>query len=70
MEKASRVAEVKIDSKLLERLADGKEVVVNLPKGVSKLLITMDKEDDFAHFDRVFRKIWNRLLKRLELQEK
>jgi hypothetical protein len=61
-----KATEVKITSKILERLASGKTVVVRLPKDADTLTIILDREDDFSHFDRVFSKLWKSVLKKIE----
>jgi hypothetical protein len=49
----------------MERLASGKAVTVRLPKDVSTLTLRIE-DDDFLHFDRIFSKLWKRILKTLE----
>ena len=55
---------VKLTPKMMEKLA--KNETLKFKIGDNDLEIVMSKEDDFAHFDRVFSKIWHSILDRAE----
>jgi len=59
------MARVKVTPKLLKRLLDGKPLTFKFPSPIEKIEIVLE-EDIFAKFDRVFAKVWNKALDRLD----
>jgi len=58
-------ARVKLNPALLKRLLDGKPLQFKVPKAATELEIVME-EDIFGKFDRVFSKLWNSVLDKLD----
>lgn len=57
-------ARITLTPALLKRLLDGKPLQFKFPKAVSDVEITIE-EDIFDKFDRVFDKLWNSVLDKL-----
>jgi hypothetical protein len=58
-------ARVTITSKLLKRLLDGKPLTFKFPSPPEEIKIVIE-EDIFGKFDRVFAKVWNKVLDKLD----
>jgi hypothetical protein len=58
-------ARVKLTPALLKRLMDGKPLQFKVPKAATELEIVME-EAIFDKFDRVFSKLWNSVLDKLD----
>lgn len=58
-------ARVKLTPALLKRLLDGKALQFKVPKAATEFEIIME-EDIFEKFDRVFSKLWNSVLDKLD----
>ena len=58
-------ARVKLNPALLKRLLDGKPLQFKVPKAATEVEIVME-EDIFGKFDRVFSKLWNSVLDKLD----
>ena len=58
-------ARVTLNPKLLKRLLDGKPLQFKVPKAATEVEIVME-EDIFGKFDRVFSKLWNSVLDKLD----
>jgi hypothetical protein len=58
-------ARVTLTPALLKRLLDGKPLQFKFPKTVGEVEIVIE-EDIFAKFDRVFNKVWNKALDKLD----
>jgi hypothetical protein len=58
-------ARVTLTPTLLKRLLDGKPLQFKLPQAATEVEIAIE-EDIFDKFDRVFNKIWNKALDKLD----
>jgi hypothetical protein len=58
-------ARVTLTPALLKRLLDGKPLQFKLPASANEVEIIIE-EDIFAKFDRVFSKVWNKALDKLD----
>ena len=58
-------ARVTLNPKLLKRLLDGKPLQFKVPKAATEVEIIME-EDIIGKFDRVFSKLWNSVLDKLD----
>jgi len=58
-------ARVTLTPALLKRLLDGKPLEFKIPKAATEIEILIE-EDIFAKFDRVFSKLWNKALEKLD----
>jgi hypothetical protein len=58
-------ARVKLTPDLLKRLLDGKPLEFTLPAPATELEVVL-QEDIFSKFDRVFGKMWNSVLDKLD----
>jgi hypothetical protein len=58
-------ARVTLTPALLKRLLDGKTLDFKFPKAATEIEIVVE-EDIFAKFDRVFGKMWNKVLDKLD----
>ena len=58
-------ARVTLTPALLRRLLDGKPLQFKVPKAATEVEIIME-EDIFDKFDRVFSKVWNSVLDKLD----
>lgn len=58
-------ARVTLTPALLKRLLDGKPLQFKLPSAANEVELIIE-EDIFAKFDRVFSKVWNKALDKLD----
>ena len=58
-------ARVKLNPALLKRLLDGKPLQFKFPTSATEVELVIE-EDIFAKFDRVFSKVWNKVLDKLD----
>lgn len=58
-------ARVTLTPALLKRLLDGKPLQFKFPKAATEVELVIE-EDIFAKFDRVFSKVWNKALDKLD----
>lgn len=58
-------ARVTLTPALLKRLLDGKPLNFKFPKAATEVEILIE-EDIFAKFDRIFSKLWNKALDKLD----
>lgn len=58
-------ARITLTPKLLKRVLDGKPLNFKFPKAATEVEILIE-EDLFAKFDRVFGKVWNSVLDKLD----
>jgi hypothetical protein len=58
-------ARVTLTPDLLRRLLEGKPLQFKLPKAVTEVEIAIE-EDIFDKFDRIFNKLWNKALDKLD----
>jgi hypothetical protein len=58
-------ARVTLKPDQLKKLLDGKPLDFKFPKAATEVEIVIE-EDIFAKFDRVFAKVWNKALDRLD----
>lgn len=58
-------ARITLTPTLLKRLLDGKPLQFKVPKAATDVEILIE-EDIFAKFDRVFSKVWNNVLDKLD----
>jgi hypothetical protein len=57
-------ARIKLTPALLRRLMDGKPLQFKFPKAATEVEIAIE-EDIFNKFDRVFDKLWNKVLDKI-----
>jgi hypothetical protein len=60
------IARVKLTPKVQERLMAGDTVKFRIPTGIDELWVTLEDEDGFLEFDRIFEGLWQKLLRRFE----
>lgn len=58
-------ARVTLTPKLLKRLLDGKQLDFKFPQPVTEFEVVLE-EDIFAKFDRVFAKMWDKVLTKID----
>lgn len=58
-------ARVVLTPKLLKRLLDGKPLLFKFPSPATEIEMVLE-EDIFAKFDRVFAKMWNKVLSKID----
>lgn len=58
-------ARVTLTPALLKRLLNGKPLQFKFPKSATEVELVIE-EDIFAKFDRVFNKIWDKMLDKLD----
>ncbi len=58
-------ARITLTPALLKRLLDGKSLQFKFPKASTEVEIVVE-EDIFAKFDRVFGKVWDKVLEKLD----
>jgi hypothetical protein len=58
-------ARITLTPTLLKRLLDGKPLQFKFPKAATEVEIAIE-EDIFDKFDRVFNKLWNKALDKLD----
>ena len=64
--KKKDTARIVLTSKIMARIQAGETAVFRIPEGVREVRVSAEPYDSFAHFDGVFDRLMQRILRRLD----